>query len=95
MRISIRKINSHGFDVSIEVADNATQYETMLSLDSLLNEDKNKAWLMEVFPWAVNYEIGISYRHFSGDLKEGQALIQRWIRELEKQLGKKNVSIEL
>lgn len=95
MKIVARRSGTSGFDVNIFVYENpALQDEGMRQLDILLSDDKNKQWLTGVFPWSIDYKTGVSYRHFSGDVKESQALLQKWFKGCESKVGKKNLQTE-
>lgn len=95
IKIGARRSGSCGFDVSIHVSLNpALQDAAMQQLDALLFDGKNFEWLMGIYPWTKNYEIGISLRHFSGDAKESQLLLLKWFKNCEQKIGKKNLSIE-
>lgn len=92
--IRMRRSGAVGFDVSLYVQLNpALQDEAMGQLDALLFNEKNLQWLMGIYPWAISYESGVSYRHFSGDSKEAQSLLQKWIKNCQQKFGK-NLTVE-
>lgn len=78
-----------GFDIHIYVTLNpALQDEVAELFDVLLSDIKNNEWLIGEFKWSINYEVGVSYRHFSGAAKEAQLLIQKWEQNCKKKFGK-------
>lgn len=101
IKISARRSGPYGFDVTIYTTLNpALQDAAMQRLDEFLFDDKNQ-WLMGIYPWATNYETGISYRHFSGEPKEAQTLLMKWFKKAEqieiagKKLGREFLSTEM
>jgi hypothetical protein len=93
--IKTRRSGVCGFDVSIHVMLNpALQDNAMMLLDELLFNDKNLQWLSSINQWHIDYQNGVSYRHFSGDSKEALTLLQKWTKNCEQKFGKKNFRAE-
>lgn len=92
--ISVKRSGTCGFDVNIHAAQNpALIDEAIRQLDVLLFDHKNLSWLMGIYTWAISYKTGNAYRHFSGDSKEAQTLLQRWFKNCTQKMGK-NLTIE-
>ena len=95
VKLSARRSGTSGFDVHVYVTLNpAIQDTAMQQLNALLDAEAKSEWLEKVYPWATSYTNGISYRHFSGSVKEAQTLIQKWFKNCEQKIGKKNLTTE-
>lgn len=89
VKITSTRSGACGFDINIYVVLNPALQDAAAELfNVLLSDKKNNEWLMETFKWSVNYEVGVSYRHFSGSAKEAQILIQKWDQACKKKFGK-------
>lgn len=92
--VGICRSGSVGFDITINVEENpALQDNVMQQLDILLFDGGNIEWLIGIYPWSVNYQAGVSYRHFSGSVKEAQNLTEKWVKNLRQKYGK-NLTVE-
>jgi hypothetical protein len=92
--VGICRSGAVGFDITINVEENpALQDAVMLQLDTLLFDGGNIEWLINIFPWSVNYQVGVSYRHFSGSVKEAQNITEKWVKNLRQKYGK-NITVK-
>jgi hypothetical protein len=95
IKLVARRSAATGFDINIHATQNpALQDTAMNELESLLFDEKNADYIHAVFPPNIDYESGVSYRHFSGEVKECQAIIQQWFKSCQKKIGQKQVSLE-
>lgn len=92
--ISIRRVGATGFDINIRVDENpALQDDAMEKLDTLLLTTENEAWLISVFPWHIAYNVGVSYRYASGEVKSLDTTLNNWLKACNQKYGK-NLRIE-
>ncbi len=95
IKLVVRRSGAVGFDVSIYVSLNpALQDNAMRELDLLLFNERKLTWLISINNWKSDHLIGVAYRHFSGTVKEGQELVQRWLKIVQQKVGQKNVTVE-
>jgi hypothetical protein len=95
IKLCVRRSGACGFDINIYATENpALQDTAMKELETLLFNDKNFEWLYGIYPSNVSYESGVSYKHFSGEPKECQTLLNKWFKNVQQKVGQKNVSIE-
>jgi hypothetical protein len=87
--LTIRRSGAMGFDINIATDQNpALQDEAMAKLDILLDAPTNKTWLTATFPWSIEYNLGISYRHLCGEPKSLDALLNNWVKACSQKYNK-------
>lgn len=94
IRLVATRSGACGFDINIYATQNpALQDDAMRELEALLSDNKNAAGVYGVYPAKIDYETGISYRHFAGEVKVCQSIVSNWFKACAKKMGSNRVSV--